>query len=94
MTNRIMELADAFAKAHLAIYKDDIQKEQDGIEEARAALLAEVGRVCKDAERLDWFDKQGYAYGFEDMHEGNQWEIKGPFVSIRCAIDTAMKEPS
>lgn len=43
---------------------------------------------CKrDAERLDKLDGIGYAYGFEDMHEGNRWMIDGPFRDIRSAID-------
>lgn len=43
------------------------------------------------AEMLDWLDKQGCAYGFEDMHEGNRWMIEGPFNSLRDAIDAAMQ---
>jgi hypothetical protein len=42
-----------------------------------------------DAMRLDWLDQQGYAYGFEDMHEGNRWGIEGPFANLRKAIDAA-----
>lgn len=47
----------------------------------------------KDAERLDWLDKQREAYGFEDIQEGNLWmiEIEGPFNTLREAIDAAMQ---
>lgn len=46
----------------------------------------------KDAERLDWLDQQGYAYGFQDMHEGNRWLIEGPFSSLRVAIDAELTQ--
>jgi hypothetical protein len=45
---------------------------------------------ARDAERLDWLDSQGYAYGFQDMHEGNRWMIDGPFTNVRAAIDAAL----
>lgn len=44
--------------------------------------------VLEDAARLDWLDQQcGGAYGFEDMHEGNRWEIMGAYANVRQAID-------
>jgi hypothetical protein len=43
-----------------------------------------------DAERLDWLQTQGTAFGFEDMHEGNAWAIHGPFSTVRQAIDAAI----
>jgi len=49
------------------------------------AMTAERDAAKADAERLSRLDKQGYAYGFEDMHEGNKWEIEGPFMSLRVA---------
>jgi len=42
-----MELADAMAKAHSTIYKDDVHKEADGITKARTDLQAEVERVSE-----------------------------------------------
>lgn len=54
-------------------------------------LLARLEKAEKDAARLDWFDSQGYAYGFQDMHEGNRWTIDGPFANVRIAIDEAME---
>jgi glutamate synthase domain-containing protein 1 len=50
-----------------------------------------VRELEKDKARLDWLQNQGYAFGFEDMHEGNRWEIQGPYVYLRDAIDDAMK---
>lgn len=58
-----------------------------GVEVEIAQPAREDGR---DAARLDWLDKQGSAYGFEDMHEGNEWSVKGPFGTLREAIDAAM----
>lgn len=46
---------------------------------------------ARDAARLDWFDKQCCGYGCEDIHEGNRWEIDGPFNSLRHAIDAGIK---
>lgn len=40
-----------------------------------------------DAERLDWLDGQGEAYGFGDIHEGNSWLVEGTYGNIRQAID-------
>ncbi len=40
-----------------------------------------------DTRRLDWLDSQREAYGFADVHEGNVWEIRGAYGSIRQAID-------
>ncbi len=56
----------------------------------RDQLRAEVEGLRRDAARLGWLDGQGYAYGFEDMHEGTRWEIAGPYVELRAAIDAAM----
>ena len=46
--------------------------------------------VAGDAERLDWLQSQGEAYGFENYHEGNRWTIDGPFMFVRDAIDAAI----
>lgn len=51
------------------------------------ALLAERAELKRDADRLNKLDSIGYAYGFEDMHEGNRWMIDGPYRDIRTAID-------
>ncbi len=55
------------------------------------ALLDRVEKAEKDAERMDWLDSQCYAYGFQDMHEGNRWTIDGPFANLRIAIDESME---
>ena len=52
---------------------------------------AEIARLRKDAERLDWLDRQGFAYGFQDIHEGNRWEIYGGYMHLRDAIDCGIK---
>ena len=43
--------------------------------------------VLEDAARLDWLDQQCEAYGFQDIHEGNRWEISGAYANVREAID-------
>ena len=43
--------------------------------------------VLEDAARLDWLDQQCEAYGFQDIHEGNRWEISGAYANVRKAID-------
>lgn len=53
-------------------------------------LIERLEAAEKDAARLDLLDSFGYAYGFQDMHEGNAWEIRGPFANVRAAIDSAM----
>lgn len=57
------------------------------------ALLAHIVELKRDAERLNKLDRIGYAYGFEDMHEGNRWMIDGPFSEIRAAIDAMEATP-
>lgn len=51
------------------------------------ALISRLRAAERDAARLDKLDAIGYAYGFEDMHEGNRWMIDGPYRDIRAAID-------
>ena len=43
--------------------------------------------VQEDVARLDWLDQQCEAYGFQDIHEGNRWEIGGAYANVREAID-------
>jgi hypothetical protein len=57
------------------------------------ALLAHIVELRRDADRLNKLDRIGYAYGFEDMHEGNRWMIDGPFSDIRAAIDAMEPTP-
>jgi hypothetical protein len=58
-------------------------------EYAKAALAssAPADSVLEDAARLDWLDQQCEAYGFQDIHEGNRWEISGAYANVRKAID-------
>jgi len=55
-------------------------------------LTAERDAMAMDAARLDWFEHQSEAYGFEQELHGYKWEISGPFATLRVAIDAAMKE--
>ena len=91
--------------AEMAALKEPLDrlKSSEAIEmkKENAALKARINliEVChntaalddlrKDAERLDWLDQQGEAYGVHE-HEGNRWLIDGPFKSLRVAIDAAV----
>jgi hypothetical protein len=55
--------------------------------------LEEWTKLRADTERLDWLDKQCVGYGYEDVHEGNSWDIGGPFGTVREAIDVMSKDP-
>lgn len=56
------------------------------------AARAPADSVLEDAARLDWLDQQREAYGFQDIHEGNRWEISGAYANVREAIDAARKQ--
>ena len=51
----------------------------------------EVEALRKDAERLDWLETQRMAYGFQEINEGNEWKVDGPFATARAAIDAAIQ---
>lgn len=51
------------------------------------ASRVQADSVLEDAARLDWLDQQCEAYGFQDIHEGNRWEISGAYANVREAID-------
>ncbi len=95
---RIKELSDR----HLRVVGAGYVRPQDAEEFARAiesevrrlhaenadrAVRAPADSVLEDAERLDWLDQQCEAYGFQDIHEGNRWEISGAYANVRKAID-------
>jgi len=81
MTQELRKLVDRMEESdRLLLPKKDAQELIDRLEKAE-----------KDAARLDWFDSQCEAYGFQDMHEGNRWTIEGPFANLRIAIDRAME---
>lgn len=93
MTNRIMELADRYAEAYN--HMTDLGDEG----EARAALLTEVERVRKDAERYQWLREQDDHSPVFCMYGSNgPWgecghsDIYGELLDK--SIDDAMKEPS
>lgn len=54
---------------------------------AAGQATAQADSVQEDAARLDWLDQQCEGYGFQDIHEGNRWEISGPYANVRQAID-------
>jgi len=54
---------------------------------AQEAERMKAESVLEDAARLDWLDQQCEGYGFQDIHEGNRWEISGPYANVRQAID-------
>ena len=56
-----------------------------------AGLTAERDAAQADAKRLEWLSQQGVSFGFQDIHEGNKWEIGGPYATLRIAIDAEMK---
>jgi hypothetical protein len=57
-----------------------------------AAIADAIEPYRKDAERLDWLEQQGHAYGFHGMHEGNRWVVEGPFATLRQLADAAKVE--
>jgi hypothetical protein len=60
------------------------------------SILHEVAHPSvdpSDTEMLDWLGTQEASYGFEDVHEGNRWQVEGPYLTLRDAIRAAMKVP-
>lgn len=55
------------------------------------ALLDEIESLRKDKDRLDRLDRLCESYGFQDIHEGNRWQIDGPYRCVRDAIDDAIQ---
>ena len=72
--------------------KSDIAAELAHRDQRIAALESRLREVEKDAARLDYLDALGFAYGFEDMHEGNKWEIHGAYPNLRAAIDATLEQ--
>ncbi len=58
--------------------------------ESIRSLLAALDEARQDARRLDWLETQRMAYGFQGIHEGNEWKVDGPFATARAAIDAAI----
>jgi len=54
-------------------------------------LTAQVEQYKADAEMLEWLSHQGVSFGFQDIYEGNRWEIAGPYATLRIAIASEMK---
>lgn len=51
----------------------------------------ELAALREDKARLDWLQTKLCGYGFEDIQEGNEWKIDGPYLYVRDAIDAARK---
>jgi hypothetical protein len=90
--NALRDLTDPLGEAgvkimgHVRIYAQ--RQYEAGLTEGRATPPAQAAdSVLEDAARLDWLDQQCEAYGFQDIHEGNRWEISGPYANVRVAID-------
>lgn len=78
----LMALADRYAHVYSFVGCDTMPQ-------ARAALASAIAEVVRDVARLDWLEGQRKAYGFQDIHEGNEWAVDGPFANVRAAIDAA-----
>lgn len=57
-----------------------------------AAFNAGRAEGGKDAERLDWLERQSESYGFQDIHEGNRWCVEGAYATLRKLIDAAISQ--
>ena len=90
-TSPVMSISEelvADLEFDLEVAETTHQLEASVSREALAALLAERAELLRDRDRLNKLDQAGYAYGFEDIHEGNCWDISGPFKNVRDAIDS------
>lgn len=70
----------------------DAQRVLHAIESAIDSLTAERDAAVADSNRIDWLNSKREDCGseFNDIQSG--WFICGDFLSIRDAIDAAMKE--
>lgn len=90
--DRIVKWSDRIQRAHPRsepeFWPDALRVKYmaDEISDLRAARDP-ADSVLEDAARLDWLDQQCEAYGFQDIHEGNRWEISGAYANVRVAID-------
>lgn len=107
MSNKVMELADAYAVTASMTLVEPCLKRAKEDQEARAALKAEVERVEKglaaakaDAERLDWLTQNFYSRENIDCFTGKpsktetMWVFfapKGVQGYVRNVIDAAIK---
>jgi len=58
-------------------------------EQVTGFLEYKIRELTVDKELLDWLDRHGESYGFEDTIEGNEWKVDGAFRSVRDAIRAA-----
>lgn len=90
-----LEALRASIRTQRAVIDDqqtELDRKSDAIQRLwaeRDQLRKEVERLREDAARLDWLESQRMAYGFQGIHEGNEWKIDGPYATVREAIDDA-----
>lgn len=81
---------DAYYKVHCLIR--EAQGALDAMRQsATTPVIQPVADPGEDTRLLDWFDTQRTAYGFEDVQEGNEWLMSGPFPTLRHALRECMK---
>lgn len=88
----VATMLDALRHAQKVLNHNNLHMECGPVNAAILAACAPADSVLEDAARLDWLDQQREAYGFQDIHEGNRWEISGAYANVREAIDAARKQ--
>lgn len=82
---------DALVIAELRAERDALARCKLADQDAYVAMCDQRDAAQADAKRLEWLSRQGVSFGFQDIHEGNKWEIGGPYATLRIAIDAEMK---
>ena len=76
---------------HLTAERDALARCKLADQDAYVAMRDQRDAALADAKRLEWLSQQGVSFGFQDIYEGNKWEIGGPYATLRIAIDAEMK---
>ena len=82
---------DALVIAGLTAERDALARCKLADQDAYVAMRDQRDAALADAKRLEWLSQQGVSFGFQDIYEGNKWEIGGPYATLRIAIDAEMK---
>ena len=82
---------DALLIAGLIADRDTLARCKLADQDAYVAMRDQRDAALADAKRLEWLSQQGVSFGFQDIYEGNKWEIGGPYATLRIAIDAEMK---
>jgi hypothetical protein len=86
MKTKLMQLADAY-EGMSRLLPEDVAK-------ARAALEAEIDRVCKDAERYQWLRERDLPWSHKSYPQSmvvTRWSSGHSPDEIDAAIDAAMQ---